>query len=478
MAECSILARTPAGLILSSAFWLLWHTLCVADGVASGEGRQRIEDREKDGDVAQQSIDRTLELVPVASRSFSEYRPYASAEQYAEILDRARDLRGLRVVEINSTPKGGGVATLLQSIIPTLGSVGLDVNWYSMNASPDYLCLTKKLFDMLQNEPGHLNPADKDLYRQTGEQVARAIGRLSYDVLVIHCPQPLGAAAFLARGKTPWIWRGHIDLSHPDPDALSFLLPFLDPFDRIVLEVPAYQLSGVTAAKQRFVADAIDPLAIKNRLLTRGEARKAMARVGVDLTRPIICQIARFDPLKNPIGVVEAYRKARQTIPGLQLALLGTFVAQDDPTARQTYEEVKRFVGADPDVHLYTNPRVIGQTEVDAFQTGSDAVLLFSQREGFGLAATEAMWKGNAVIAGAVGGLCVQIVDGESGFLVSTVDECAERVVTVLRDRALAKQIGQNAHQRVCNHYLLPRLIDDWLGLFGEVAGRQSRKAA
>ncbi|HEX5417942.1 MAG TPA: glycosyltransferase [Chloroflexota bacterium] len=428
--------------------------------------------------MSNQSVDPTLSLVPVGSRAFSDYRPYASAEQYDQILDRARGLKGLRVVEVNSTPKGGGVATMLHSVIPTLQSLQVDVQWYSMNASHDYFSLTKKLFDMLQGEPGHLPPADQDRYCRTGEQVARALDQLRYDVLVIHCPQPLGAAPFVRGRRSGWIWRGHIDLSHPNPDAVSFLAPFLDCFQLLVLEVPSYQLARFPAGKQRFVPDGIDPQSLKNRLISREQALDLMRSVGIDTSRPTITQIARFDPLKNPIGVVEAYRKARRSVPSLQLAMLGTFGAEDDPTARQTYERVKAFVGDDPDIHLYTDPKVIGQAEVDAFQTGSDAVLLFSKREGFGIAATEAMWKCNAVIAGAVGGLCYQIVDGNTGFLVSTVDECAERIVRVVQDRELARRIGDHAHRRVAAHFLLPRLIGDWLELFGEVASARARQAA
>ncbi|MGH2458814.1 MAG: glycosyltransferase, partial [Chloroflexota bacterium] len=433
----------------------------------------------RDEGMAATSVDDSLELVPVGSRLFSGYRAFATAREYDAVLDRARDLKGLRVVEINSTAEGGGVATMLHSVIPALRGLGLDANWYAMRAGHDFFVVTKVLFDLLQSEPGTLDQADQDLYLKTSEKVGQAISQLDYDVLVIHDPQPLGARAFLtpAPGRGT-IWRVHLDLERPNPDALCFLLPFVEKFDLVVLEDPAYRLAGIPMAVQRFVPDAIDPLSRKNRPMSRQQARRIMARVGIDAARPVVSQVARFDPLKNPTGVVEAYRIARRTVPGLQLAMLGTFVARDDPTARQTYECVKQFVGADPDVHLYIDPRVIGPTEVDAFQTGSDVVLLFSVREGFGIAATEAMWKRNAVVAGDVGGLPEQIVDGVTGFLVSTVDECASRIVTLVNDRELARELGDHAHQRVRDHFLLPRLIEDWLGLFAEAARQPQRKAA
>ena len=208
---------------------------------------------------------------------------------------------------------------------------------------------------------------------------------LSADLLVIHDPQPAAVPGFLhhapSRGA---IWRAHIDLSQPNPDALTFLAPLLRVYRLIILEVSEYRLPGIPDRCQSIIHDAIDPLTRKNRLIRRETALRIMAQVGMNPSWPTISQIARFDPWKNPIGVVDAYRKARRTIPNLQLAMLGTFVAQDDPTAEQEYEEVKCYVGDDPLVHLFTDPTIIGQPEVGAFQTGSDAVLLFSFRESFG----------------------------------------------------------------------------------------------
>lgn len=429
--------------------------------------------------MSQPRVSCPLQLVRTRARGFDRYRPYASAEQFDAVCDRARALRGLRVIEINSTPKGGGVATMLESIIPTLQGLGLDAHWYSMCDVPHFFDVTKKLSDLLQGSPGSLSQAEKDLFCKVNAQLAAQVDKLSPDVLLIHCPQPAGILGMLhhppSRGS---IWRGHIDFAHPCPEALAFLEPFLEPYDLIVLEVPAYCLEGIPPQRQRFVPDAIDPLTRKNKLISREAARRQMAEVGIDISRPVVTQVARFDHRKNPIGVVDAYRRARAAVPNLQLAMLGTFVAQDDPTAEAVYREVKHYVGNDPNVHLYTNPKVIGQPEVDAFQTGSDAILLFSKEEGFGIAATEAMWKCNAVIGSDVAGIRAQIENRVNGFLVSTVDECADRIVELVCDRPLARRIGQRAHETVCAHFLLPRLIDDWLCLFEAVSRPRSAKAA
>lgn len=423
--------------------------------------------------------DVTLEAVPVATRDFEDYRPYAADAQFAAIRDRARRLQGLRVVEVNSTPTGGGVATMLHSVVPALQSLGLDATWFSMRAGRSFFDLTKTLFNLLQGESGSLSLAEMGLYLRVSERIGKALDQVSPDILVIHDPQPLGARRYLTRFPTVGsLWRVHLDLTDPNIEALTFLRPMIELYDRVVLEVPDDQLAILPAAKQRFLPDAIDPLTPKNRLIDRATARQAMARVGIDAGRPVVTQVARFDPLKNPIGVVDAYRTARRAIPGLQLAMLGTFVAQDDPSARGVYERVSQYVGSDPDVHLYTDPKVIGQPEVDAFQSGSDAILQFSRREGFGIAATEAMWKGNVVIAGDVGGLRYQIIDGQSGFLVDGVEACARRIVQVITDRPLAQQIGDAARQRVAQHFLLPRLIDDWLLLFEELVSQRRQRAA
>lgn len=420
---------------------------------------------------------RFLRRVFTPTYPFDRYRPFATRDQYEAIRARAKDLRGLRVVEINSTPRGGGVATMLHSIIPCLVGLGLDARWYAFIDDPPFFEVTKSLSEQLQGEAGTLSPDQQDLYCQVNAEVAAEIDALQADIVAIHDPQPAAAASQLRR-RPPGglIWRGHIDLAQPNPEALAFFLPLLRAYDLIVVEVAAYFLPGLPAQLQRAMPDAIDPLTLKNQLISRETAREAMAKVGMDPSRPIITQIARFDQWKNPIGVIKAYHQARKSIPGLQLAMLGTFAAQDDPTAKKVYEDVRHVVGDDPNVHLYTDPNVIGQLQVNAFQTGSDAVLLFSCREGFGIAATEAMWKCNAVIAGNVPGLREQITDGVNGFLVSTVDECAARMVETIQNRPMAQRLGHYAHQTVYQRFLLPRLINDWLEIFGEQMKSQLAK--
>lgn len=421
-----------------------------------------------------------LRRVETSPRRFEAYRPYATDEQYDRIHQRARQLRGARIVEVNSTPSGGGVATLLVAVIPVLQGLGLDARWYSMGPLRRFFQVTRKLHDLLQGAPGALTTEETACYCQTNEQLATEIEALAPEVLLIHDPQPAAVPVYLRRRPPALIWRGHIDLSQPNPRALAFIEPILHRYDRLALEVADDRLLGIPLDRQRFIPDAIDPLTPKNQLITREAARRIMARVGVPRDVPVVTQVARFDPWKNPIGVVRAYRIARQSIPNLQLAMLGTFSAQDDPTAELVYQEVKRFVGDDPDVHLYTDPRQIGDLEVNAFQTGSEAILQLSRREGFGIAATEAMWKGNVVIGGDVPGLRAQITDGVTGFLVDPddVDGCAGRIVQLVRDRRLARTIGQQAHEHVRAHFLLPRLIDDWLGLYLDAMTHSLGRAA
>jgi trehalose synthase len=241
--------------------------------------------------------------------------------------------------------------------------------------------------------------------------------------------------------------------------------------------MPGYVLPGLWPDRVRVIPPAIDPLSPKNRPRAPAEIDATLARLGVDPRRPLATQVSRFDSWKNPWQAVEAYRLARRAIPGLQLALLGVFSATDDPEAPRVYRSVRRLVGRDPDVHLFTDPGLIGPREVNAFQAGSAVVLQRSVREGFGLTVSEAMWKARPVVATPVGGITIQIRDGQSGFLVTGTEACAERMVRLARDPALAAAVGRAARRTVRDHFLLPRLLRDDLLLYGELVASEALSA-
>jgi trehalose synthase len=233
--------------------------------------------------------------------------------------------------------------------------------------------------------------------------------------------------------------------------------------------MPEYVLPGVSSEQTRIVYPAIDPLATKNRALSMDDAKAILASLGIDPLRPLLTQVSRFDPWKNPWQVVDTYRLTKRAVPEVQLALVGTFAADDDPEAPKIYESIREYVGSDPDVHLFTDPELVGALEVNAFQSASNVILQRSTREGFGLTVTEAMWKARPIVATPVGGITVQIVDGENGYLAESSDECSARVVEVLSHPELAERIGTAAQRSVRQRFLLPRLLDDDLQLYQEL---------
>ena len=282
----------------------------------------------------------------------------------------------------------------------------------------------------------------------------------------MHDPQSLPLYSFLPEiNHTMWIC--HIDTTAPNPTASGALLPWMQTYPLTVFSMPQYVLPNLE--RTRIAPPAIDPLVIKNQRPDMAQARATLARLGLDMSRPVMTQVARFDPWKDPWGVIDAYRLVKQQRPEIQLALVGVIAAADDPEAMPVYERVKEYAGSDPDIHLFVDPAVIGPNEVAAMQTASDVVMQKSLREGFGLTVTESMWKGTPTSGGNCGGIRLQIEDGDSGYLVDSPEQCAERVLSLLEDKNQAARMGEAGTERVRSNFLLPRLLGDWLGCFHEL---------
>ena len=417
--------------------------------------------------AAVSAVDPTYTLRPVSltQRSWEEYQDYADLELQSEIFRLAHELRGCRVVQINATPAGGGVAEMLVSLVPVLRSLGLDAQWFTLPPDDRFFGVTKRLHNALQGGSESLTSSDWNIYFSTLERVAASMRGLHADVWVLHDPQPLPLID-LTPLRCRTLWRCHIDCSSPQPSVPPVLLPWMQTFDRIVFSQPAYYLEGLHPKQTALEYPAIDPLVAKNRPLDLALAGAILRRLGIDTNRPLVTQVSRFDPWKNPWQAVDAYRLAKQTLPDLQLALVGVFSASDDPEGPRIYESVRQYAANDPDVHLFIDPLQVGDIEINAFQTASQVVLQRSTREGFGLVVTEAMWKARPVVGTPVGGIAAQIVDGQNGILVDSADACATWIVRLLRDPGLAERIGQAAQARVRTGFLLPRLVRDELALY------------
>ena len=409
-----------------------------------------------------------LDHPPVSLETYIPFMDYDSIEELTSI---ATEMRGLRVLHLNSTATGGGVAEILQSLVPLGNALGIETERIVIDpGSAAFFQATKKVHNLLQGADGSLSEDDLDVYYGCIEDVARQMDRdgLTADVWVLHDPQLLPLARLLRQNSdAAWLWVCHIDLTDPNDELLSTLLPLVHHYDHLLFSQKSYVPTRLNGSIPVDIAPpAIDPLSVKNTPLPEGRAREIVAAMGIDPGRPLVSQVSRFDLWKDPWGVIDAFRAARESIPGLQLALLGLSQATDDPEALEVLKSVTGHAAGDPDIHLYHDPAGIPASidlVVNAFQVASAALLQKSTREGFGLTVTEAMWKGKPMIGGDVGGIKLQINDGVNGYLVSSPEECADRIVRLLQDAGLRDRIGGEAKQSVQRNFLLPRLALDYL---------------
>ena len=406
--------------------------------------------------------------------SLDSYLAYMDPDQADELLSLAAELGHLRMVHLNSTATGGGVAEVLQSLVPLFNALDIETERIVINPTElEFFEVTKKIHNLLQGADGSLSPHELEVYHNNIGRVAHAMGQdhVSADVWFLHDPQLLPLAGLLRRNGASsakaWFWICHIDLTRPNQNAMGSLLPLHSDYDHLIFSMDEYVPRNMLNGTPVYIAPpAIDPLTGKNRALAESQAWDIVSAMGIDRARPLISQVSRFDLWKDPWGVIDAYRMARQSVPGLQLALLGLSQASDDPEALEVLSSVASHAAADPDIHLYYDPSGLPASideVVNAFQVASSVLMQKSTREGFGLTVTEAMWKGKPMIGGDAGGIRLQIEDGVSGYLVSSPDECADRIVTLMTDGNLAECIGTAAHDSVLRRFLLPRLALDYL---------------
>jgi trehalose synthase len=413
-----------------------------------------------------------LELVPIGSRPVADLRGVAPDALLDDLARSAAALRGARVLHVNATPYGGGVSELLRSTVSMLNDLGLVADWKIIHGDERFFQVTKKIHNGLQGAAGRITPADREAYLETSRRNAELLEE-RYDFVFLHDPQPAAMRALCREPHdTRWVWRCHIDTSHPDPDTWAFLREYFAGFDAAVFTMQEFVPPDLPIEQVEIIPPAIDPLSPKNLLLPPATAREILRWLGVDVERPLVTQVSRFDPWKDPLGVIAAYRLAREEVRELQLALVGS-MALDDPEGWKIFREVEAVCRDDPSVRLFTNLTGVSNVEVNAFQRLSQVVVQKSLREGFGLVVSEAMWKGTPVVAGRAGGIPLQMADGAGGVLVDDVEGCARALVDLLRDRARAAVLGREGRERVRQHFLLPRLVLDELHLMRALAARR-----
>lgn len=405
-----------------------------------------------------------LPRVPVQPRNIEQYRRIADDEVLDEILSLAKGLKGARVAHINSTAHGGGVAEMLYTLVPLMSSVGLEAEWHLIEGDSDFFTITKLFHNALQGMEIPITDEMKAKYLTMCDENASDFNA-EYDFVIVHDPQPcamIAAAEGTKARKGKWIWRCHIDTTFACDDAWEFLEDYIDLYDGAVFTMDKYIKSPISVPCLAFIPPSIDPLSAKNIIPEKRVQSDIARRYGVDEARPIMLQVSRFDPWKDPLGLVDCYREVKRRHHDLQLVYLAS-MADDDPEGWHYYEKTFQYSDGDPDIFLLSNQQGIGNVEVSAFQAMSTVVLQKSLREGFGLTVAEAMWKRKPVVAGEVGGILLQVDDGVNGFLVEDIGEAAEKVSLLLESPATAQRMGDAGHDKVRRNFLSTRHLLDYL---------------
>ena len=407
-----------------------------------------------------------LQEVALGQRSLADYTHIVGKETIDEIRALAEPLQGKRVLHVNATAFGGGVSEILYTIVPLMRDIGLDAHWQVILGAEEFFNVTKLMHNSLQGDPQSITDQQWEVFQGYNAMNARDLSE-DWDVVVVHDPQPAGLFNNASQKSRHWVWRCHIDLSTPNPSTIERLRPLIAPYEASVWHMQQYVPEGITDGV-RIVPPAIDPLSPKNMAFSPEDAAFVSEQFGIDPERPLLCQVSRFDPWKDPMGVIDAWRAVRKEVPDVQLALVGS-MATDDPEGWDFFNRTMAHADGDPDIKILSNLNNVGAIEVNAFQSQADVCIQKSTREGFGLTVTEALWKGRPTIGGDVGGIPLQIVNGESGYLVSSSEECAERSLEILRDPDLAKRIGKAGKEHARKNFLSPRLLRDWLQIFTEI---------
>jgi len=394
------------------------------------------------------------------------YETLLGKEPVEIIKKKAKEFENKSILHVNATKFGGGVAEILQNMIVLMEELDLDVKWKAFSAPDSFFQISKKMHNALQGdykikfsteEVNQFLEQAKDIYDQVHPEE---------DFVIIHDPQPCPIIKHAEKRKGKWIWRCHIDTSNPNPKAWDLIFPFLQKYDARIFTMKDFAKSELNDPIF-YITPSINPFSEKNKELDLEKAKNIVQKY-VPLDIPIITQVSRFDPWKDPLGVVDAYNKVKEKIP-IRLALIGS-LAHDDPEGVEWLEKVKDYANGDENIHILTNLDGVGDIEVNAFQRVSKIIVQKSLREGFGLTVTEALWKGTPVIGGDVGGIRLQIKDGESGYLVNSIDETAERILYLLKNPKIAENMGKKGREKVKNEFLLIRHFEKYLDLFKSIS--------
>ena len=394
---------------------------------------------------------------PVVAPPFSAYESIVGAAELDELRFLARELKGKTVKMVNSTAVGGGVAEMLNRLVPLLGELEVPTHWDVITGGNDFFEITKAFHNALHGTPYELTQAAREIFLSYNEQNRQRM-QFNEDLIVIHDPQPAALIGARKDSHARWVWRCHIDLSNPNPQVWGFLRPYIEQFDAAIFSSQSF--ARQLPIPQYLFYPCIDPLSEKNKDLDESFVQKVCDEFGVDRSRPIVTQVSRFDRLKDPVGVVQAYKQAKKYVD-CQLVLAGGG-ASDDPEGAIVLKEVKEAAGNDPDIIILDLPPWCA-LEINALQRASTIIVQKSLKEGFGLTVTEALWKGKPTIAGAVGGIPNQVIHKLTGMLVHSVEGCAYQIRYLLTHPEFASQMGRNGREHVKENFLMTTNVRRWL---------------
>lgn len=386
-----------------------------------------------------------------------DYIPVVGQAVVDDLMLAADKLKDKSIRMFNSTAVGGGVAEILNRMVPLLAELGINTKWDVIRGGDEFFSVTKKFHNALHGRKEDITQHDFDIFMDASQKNIDSFST-DDDIIFIHDPQPIALVNKKAENK--WIWRCHIDVSNPDQVVWRFLMDFINKYDAVVFSAPGF--SQQLPMRQFLISPSIDPLSDKNKELPPEMIDAVLSKYGLDGSRPIVTQISRFDRLKDPIGVIEAYQQVKKRVD-CQLVLAGGG-ASDDPESVQVFEEVKEKAQRDPDIHILLMPQ--NDLEVNALQRASTVIMQKSIREGFGLTVAEALWKAKPVVASAVGGIPLQITHKYSGLLCHSIEGAAFALKQLLNAPEYAKKLGENGREHIRNNFLLTRHIRDYLLLF------------
>lgn len=377
-----------------------------------------------------------------------------------DVLERlAERMHGRSMLHVNSTRVGGGVVEMLERYVPLFSALGLYPRWEVLTGAGEFFRVTKAFHNALQGQEQTFTDEMLRTYVETNRENASRLD-LDADVVFIHDPQPAAMIEFATRDERPWVWRCHIDMSQPQEAAWQFLRPYISKYNAAVFSLQAYAQS--LPIPQHVIRPSIDPLTEKNRALSGDEITEVLTRLEIPRDKPLLVQVSRFDRFKDPVGVIHAYRLVKHS-DDCRLVLAGGG-ADDDPEGAEVLAEVQEAADGDQDIHVLVLPPT-AKHEINALQRAATIIIQKSTREGFGLTVTEGMWKGKPVIGGTAGGITAQIIDGVTGYLVNSVEDCAFRIRYLLHNPETARHVGENAREFVRENFLITRDLADHLVL-------------